>query len=222
MSGAFSPFKKYFGGHARKKADNEVAELEKIMSDTPAVDDADLDVSGADLAGGEATKDQEAVAASDAPQEPSNTRVKTTFLGFEGVDDLMDMDDEPLDHGHSTHRNELMFPAGWVAIVDGPGRGHSFSIGYGVNAVGRSQEQPICLDFGDTSISREGHVFIAFDEDEEAFFVGHGGKSNLVRLNGKPLLSTEPLSNGDQIKVGQTVLRFVALCDDDFSWNADE
>ena len=49
--------------------------------------------------------------------------------------------------------------------------------------------------------------------------MGHGGKSNIVRLNDKPLISNEALKTGDVIRIGETVLRFVALCDDTFSWN---
>ena len=50
------------------------------------------------------------------------------------------------------------------------------------------------------------------------FFLGHGGKSNLVRLNGRPVLSTEELSHGDAIRIGETTLKFIALCGDDFNW----
>jgi len=74
------------------------------------------------------------------------------------------------------------------------------------------------LDLGDTSISREQHAAIAYDEEANGFFLGHGGKSNIVRLNGRPVLSTEDLQNGDMIRIGETTLRFVALCGDAFVW----
>lgn len=159
-----------------------------------------------------------------APEAPQSTRVKTTFLGFDAGADISELDDieddEPEDA--APEQVSVQFPTGWLAIVEGPGRGHSFALSSGVNSIGRSEDQQISLDFGDTNISREGHCFVAFDEDEEAFFAGQGGKSNLVRLNGQPLLSTERMEHGDQVKVGQTVLRLIALCDADFSWREEE
>ena len=112
-----------------------------------------------------------------------------------------------------------LFPFGWLVVVAGPGRGEFVSLQSGVSQIGRDEDQAVQLDFGDTTISRQNHAAIAFDEEEASFFIGHGGKSNLVRLNGKPLLSTELMKNGDQIKIGETTLRLVTLCGKDFSWS---
>ena len=107
-------------------------------------------------------------------------------------------------------------------VVDGPGRGASFTIGAGVSIIGRGDDQTICLDFGDTSVSRENHASIAYDDEQNRFFVGHGGKSNIVRRNGNPVLATEDLADGDLIRIGKTTLRFVALCGPDFTWGETE
>ena len=107
-------------------------------------------------------------------------------------------------------------------MVEGPGRGASFSVGAGVATIGRGEGQTIQLDYGDTSISRDNHAAVAYDDEQNRFFVGHGGKSNIVRRNGNPVLSTEELENGDLIRVGKTVLRFVALCGPDFRWETGE
>lgn len=40
-----------------------------------------------------------------------------------------------------------------------------------------------------------------------------------MRLNNKPVISNETLTSGDVIKIGETTLRFVALCDKTFSWS---
>jgi hypothetical protein len=143
-------------------------------------------------------------------------RVKTRLLGFEHST------------GHTTDIFEraapaaaaqgVRFPVGWLVVVDGPGRGASIALQAGVSQVGRDEGQGVQLDFGDTSISRTNHAAIAYDAEARTFFVGHGGKSNLVRLNGKPLLSTEPMKNGDTLLIGETRLRLVALCDEHFSW----
>ena len=43
-----------------------------------------------------------------------------------------------------------------------------------------------------------------------------------IRLNGKPVLSTEELANGDLVRIGETTLKFVALCGEDFTWASSE
>ena len=114
-----------------------------------------------------------------------------------------------------------MFPAGWIVVVDGPGRGASFTLQVGVSQIGRGEEQAVRLDFGDTSISRNNHAAVAYDDEQGKFFLGHGGKSNLVRLNGMPVLSTEELTDGDEIRIGETTLKFVALCGEAFTWSTE-
>jgi len=146
-------------------------------------------------------------------------RVKTRLLGFE--------------HAHSSNTDpfdakkdesgpaQVNFPVGWIVVINGPGRGSSFSLFNGVSQIGRGEDQAIKLDFGDNSISRDNHAAIAYDSEQRSFFLGHGGKANLVRLNNKPVLSTEEISDGDLIRIGETTLRFVALCNDEFDWEND-
>ena len=143
-------------------------------------------------------------------------RVKTRLLGFGndfgGEKDLFAADGAPI------QPTQAKFPVGWMVIVSGPGRGTAFSLFNGVSQIGRGEDQAVRLDFGDNSISRANHAAVAYDPEQQGFFLGHGGKANLVRLNGSPVLSTEPLLNGALIRIGETTLRFVGLCGDDFSW----
>lgn len=108
--------------------------------------------------------------------------------------------------------------AGWLVIVDGPGRGCTREIYYGMNSIGRNPDERISLDFGDTTISRESHAYIVFDEKQLDFYIQHGGKSNLVRLNDSPVLAPQELSRGDVIEIGGTRLMFVPLCGKEFQW----
>jgi hypothetical protein len=107
---------------------------------------------------------------------------------------------------------------GWVVVVDGPGRGGYRPVYVGMNSIGRGPDQRVCLNFGDETISREQHAFITYDEDQRLFFLQHGGKSNLVRLAGQPVLSPVQLSADALIRIGRTTLRFVPCCGPDFSW----
>lgn len=143
-------------------------------------------------------------------------RVKTRLLGFSA--DALDIED-PFEKADQPNND---FPVGWLVVVSDKGRGKAFALRDGVSKVGRGTDQTVCLDFGDNSISRDNHVSIAFDSEQKKFFVGHSGKSNLVRLNNAPLLSTEQLRSKDMIRLGETTLRFVALCDEDFNWDASD
>ncbi|MBT8409108.1 MAG: FHA domain-containing protein [Alphaproteobacteria bacterium] len=151
-------------------------------------------------------------------------RVKTRLLGFQPVDDLAS-DIFETANGASKKTGgagtQVMFPVGWIVVAKGDGRGASFTLFSGVSQIGRGDDQAIKLDFGDTSISRSNHAAVAYDEETGKFFLGHGGKSNIVRLNGKPVLSTEELTSNDVIRIGETTLRFIALCGEDFDWISD-
>ncbi|MCY1128268.1 FHA domain-containing protein [Frigidibacter sp. RF13] len=165
--------------------------------------------------------------AAEAAPEPGpsrrSSRVKTTFLGFEHSDgrvvDVFARDDAAAAPAAAAPQvDRVMYPVGWLAIVDGPGRGNSIALQAGVSQIGRGDDQAIQLNFGDMAISRSNHAAIAFDHEDRRFYLGHGGKTNIVRLNGKPVLSTEALESGDKIRIGETTLRFVALCGPDFHW----
>ena len=144
-------------------------------------------------------------------------RVKTRLLGFNrGEPETSDpFDTIQTDTALPVHGK---FPVGWLVIVKGPGKGHSFALFSGAAMIGRGEDQTIRLDFGDSSISRQNHAAIAYDDEQNQFFLGHGGKSNIIRRNDRPVLSTEDLHSGDLIRVGETTLRFVALCGKDFQW----
>jgi hypothetical protein len=149
-------------------------------------------------------------------QQRRSGRVKTRLLGFEhSSGKTVDVFEKAAE---AQADQSVRFPVGWLVVVDGPGHGAAFPLLTGISQIGRDEDQAVQLDYGDTSISRANHAAIAFDEEERAFFIGHGGKSNLVRLNGKPLLSTEQVKHGDNVKVGETTMRLVALCGDSFSW----
>ncbi len=143
-------------------------------------------------------------------------RVKTRLLGFEHASDG---NSNPFEAAAPPPESgQEAFPTGWIVVTDGPGRGYSFTLRNGVSQIGRGEDQAIRLNMGDNSISRSNHAAVAFDHEQNKFFLGHGGKANLVRLNNEPLLCTEELSSGDLIKIGETSLRFIALCDEAFDW----
>jgi hypothetical protein len=162
----------------------------------------------------------------DAAPRRRTSRTKTRVLGFEpqpaAVVPLFDagrMEDEG---EPGSKARVVMFPTGWLIVTDGPGRGAAFPLAQGVSQIGRGSDQTVALDFGDMAISRQNHAAVAYDGATHRFHIGHGGKSNLVRLNGKPLLSTEVLGDGDEIQIGETTLMLKVLCTPAFNWQASE
>lgn len=114
------------------------------------------------------------------------------------------------------------YPAGFLVVTDGPGRGAHFVVTTRVSTIGRGEDQDIRLDFGDENISRAGHASVMFDAEQNRFFLGHGNKANAVRRNDRPVLATEELEHGDVLRIGKTSLRFHAFCGADFSWGGPD
>lgn len=155
-----------------------------------------------------------------APKEPdADNAGKTRLIGFDTSDGRLDLFD---DKKKVQSKTSFMMPVGLVMVVDGPGRGHCFALQAGMSTIGRADDQTVSLDFGDRAISRQNHAAIVYDAKTHEFLLGHGGKANLVRLNGKPVVVTEPMEDGASIQIGETTMRFVAICNDDFNWNDDE
>ena len=166
----------------------------------------------------------EAQAAVEAPVKNRRRRNATRLIGFDPSDgEPTDLFEQSVPQ---TDQAAMQFPTGWLLVVEGEGRGYCFGLTTGLNQVGRGAENSISLDFGDTAVSRKNHFAVVFDEEERKFILGHGGKSNIIRLNGKAVISNEDLSDGDKIKVGSTVLQLKTLVGDDFDWsepdNAEE
>lgn len=108
---------------------------------------------------------------------------------------------------------------GWLAIIAGPGRGHSVEIGYGMNTVGRGSGNRIALSFGDDGISSDDHFRVVYDGQNRQFHLVPGGGKNLVYIDGSPLLSPQPLAAQTAFTVGKTTLKFVPLCTADWDWS---
>ena len=109
---------------------------------------------------------------------------------------------------------------GWLVVVKGFGLGRSVPLGAGVNAIGRDPDERVPLPFGDTLISMRDHARIYYDDEERAFFIGHGSGKNITRMNGAIVANPVPLPNGAIIQLTKaTHLRFVAFCSPDFDWS---
>lgn len=164
-------------------------------------------------------------AAAQKPVDPRRRRRptsnKTRLMGFDTSDSrVVDLFDE--ESAASAQTGRCAFPVGWVMVKAGPGKGECFALLSGMSQIGRGDDQAVRLDFGDMAISRANHAAIVYDPQKHTFLLGHGGKANLVRLNGEPVVSTHDLNDGDTIEIGETSLCFKALCSAAFNWTETE
>ena len=107
---------------------------------------------------------------------------------------------------------------GWLVIVKGPGKGQGLRLGYGTNSIGRGQTDRVALDFGDDQVSRSNHAVVTYDPRGRQYYVQHGGGTNLTYLGDAPVLAPTVLPPLSEITIGNTILRFVPLCDAEFDW----
>ena len=145
-------------------------------------------------------------------------RNRTRLIGFDKSDgEVVDLFDDAPRVAATGERTE--FPVGLLMIVAGPGLGNAFPLKAGMSTLGRGEDQTVALDFGDNAISRSQHAAIVYDAANRSFMLGHGGKANIVRLNQKPVITNETLSDGDKIQLGETTLQLKAICGPDFDWS---
>lgn len=110
-------------------------------------------------------------------------------------------------------------PVGWLVLVEGPGKGSVATLGLGVNAVGRERgANRVVVDHGDDMISRTNHGAIVYDDRNRKFWIRHGNGTNLTYVDDEPVLEARILEPLTHIRMGRTVLRFVPLCGESFSW----
>ncbi len=113
-------------------------------------------------------------------------------------------------------------PVGWLVVIGGPGQGNVLTLGNGTNSIGRNRSERLSLNFGDEMISRSGHATITYDPRGKKFYFQHGGGTNLSYVNDQPVLAPQELPANTHIMIGNTTLRFVPLCGEQFDWDTWE
>ncbi|MDP2535959.1 FHA domain-containing protein [Alteromonas stellipolaris] len=114
--------------------------------------------------------------------------------------------------------------SGWLVVVKGPGKGHFLKLGFGQNSIGRSASERVCVDFGDGQVSRVNHATISYDPRGNQFYIQPGSGTNMTYLDNQPAPVLQPmiLPAFSHISIGETTLRFVPLCGENFTWESME
>lgn len=194
----------------------EPASEQLPLQDTPTVTETP-EASRTNIWDLDGDADDTAPTISAAPRSGQRVRNnRTRVIGFvdSGPEEPDPFSDTPL----APPLERVRYPVGWLIVTDGPGSGYCFALIAGMSQIGRGEDQAIRLDFGDNAISRNNHAAVVYDPNEKTFLLGHGGKANIVRLNGKPVISNETLKDGDEIHIGETKLELITLGKRTFDW----
>jgi len=106
---------------------------------------------------------------------------------------------------------------GWLACIDGPRRGQSFSLHEGKNFIGRGDDMDVQI-LGDLQISRINHACIAYDPKNLKFMLVPGDSDGIVYLENRSIFHATELTDLSRITIGNTELVFRPLCGEHFSW----
>lgn len=108
---------------------------------------------------------------------------------------------------------------GWLVGLSNNYYGVSFNLIEGRNFIGRGQDMDVVLA-DDPSVSRNRHAILIYDPSSRKFMLREGESKALIYVNNQMVMDFRELNNGDVIKLGNTRLRFVPLCGEDFSWDS--
>lgn len=135
----------------------------------------------------------------------------------------VDQKNKPVGQAKPAHPNRTPDTAsqrgpivGWVAIIDGPGRGQILALHYGINDIGCSEKSRVRLDFGDDTITTDNQAAIIYTASSRRFYLQ--SITAEILLKGQPAQGSVELTGGEILCLGQTRLRFVPLCGADFDW----
>lgn len=127
-------------------------------------------------------------------------------------------DDEGKTIRISSRKEDAKEPlVGWLVGLNGEVYGEGFPLVTGRNYIGRGSDMDVILR-GDSSVSRNKHAIIIYEPKSRQFLLQPGESKELFYLDGKVVLDTQVMSSGCELCIGETRLRFIAFCGEDFSW----
>ena len=105
---------------------------------------------------------------------------------------------------------------GWLVCVEGPGNGRDYRLRAGRNFIGRSFKMNVHM-VEDQQIAQENHASIIYEPIASRFIL-LSGNGICTELNGEPVSGAVDIKEGDSIKLGGSVLDFVAYCKGEKRW----
>jgi hypothetical protein len=140
----------------------------------------------------------------------------------------VDRDDSTGDTPRSANEVEalLLFEeaepvCGWLACIDGPHQGMSYTLHSGKNFIGRADDMDVRLP-GDDAVARRNHAVVAYDPRNREFMLLPGDSDGLVYLGDEAIYGAKHLMDMGLIRLGRTSLLFRPLCGENFAWTDED
>jgi hypothetical protein len=99
---------------------------------------------------------------------------------------------------------EQVLRRAWVQVLQGRQEGRAYLLAKRKSALGLDERAEVGL-FGDANIARQ-HAEI--EQTATGYVLHNRDAKGRTRVNGKAVLATQPLADGDRIELGQTLLVF--------------
>lgn len=112
------------------------------------------------------------------------------------------------------------FVLAWLTVTNTSSKGKVFTVTAPKNTIGRADpEHPVDIDLrNDRGISRGPQASLVYDPLNKKFFLQSAGGKTYVYVNQEMLLTYTELKAYDIIRLGDTNMVFVPLCNEKFSW----
>ena len=106
---------------------------------------------------------------------------------------------------------------GWLVVLDGPAKGRDLRLGVGRSFLGLDVDgTPVTLS-ADAPLSARRAVLV-YDEEKSAFTLLPGSSQELCYLGGDAVLTPQPLTGGETLRMGGAAMKFVPFCGAEFHW----
>ncbi len=106
---------------------------------------------------------------------------------------------------------------GCLICVEGMMRGEGFFLVEGDNDIGRGANLEVVLS-KEITVSRKAHACITYDAEHNEYVLSVAEGKKDVLYDGIMVEKPISIKSGKLLRIGNCSLRFVAFCDDDFSW----
>ena len=102
-------------------------------------------------------------------------------------------------------------------MVGGPARGRDLRLGVGRSFLGLDAAGAPATVSPDAPLGAR-QATVVYDPEADAFTLLPGSSQDLCYLAGQAVLEAQPLTGGEELKLGTATLRFVPFCGGGFRW----
>lgn len=108
------------------------------------------------------------------------------------------------------------YVVGWLVALNGVARGEPYAVRLGRNIIGRDRKSDIYVNDDQASAH---HADLVFRPDEGRYILMDHNSTNGTYVNDAEIEPRRDLLDRDTVTIGKHKFLFVALCDENFTWD---